>query len=744
MATTIRKQILSLLVLFCGIVCSSLRIANGADQSLDWTQTGLQCPASFVVSMARDLQGRIWIGTEDEGVFCFDPSAPDQQWTNYTMDNGLSDDSAYAIACDKLGRIWVGTLNHGVSVYNGVKWQTYSAVADPDHQILAGPLGEHVFAIAISPVDGDVWMATDAGLTRYSVQKDSWSYFTQADGLPSNQTSSLAFAADGTLYVGTQCDGIGMARPDDDYKSWSIVTGPEQLPLIAQGSGLPSCLVNCLLVEADGTVLAGTNGGLAYSSDKGKTWEFIRGQDYEDKVRDGYPPVAWQSDADITDESLLPEDHITSLAQDDRGRIWIGTWRQGFEVFDAPLINTLYTGGFTKSKLGTGKFVTAFLPLGGDETLVSGYGVGVALVGDSQMPNNGITPAASTALLPSGAQPPSDQTINTLVAKLAGMPAPASGQTIAGYLDDDWTTQGNWVGRYGNRFANLPAGWQNITWMPNDYSVSARTGPHRMPGRGEYCYYWLSGANYTSSRSLLDPVKHVYFQGEWNDTAAQGYSITWAGPDMYIFIKIPAGVSRISFYFNNDDGHRGPNANRDYELLVFKGHVTDQFKDAGPILAKSRVEHFWQPVYKSFVVAGPGEFTFVFERNYSLNTMVSGVFIDRLAGATNISDSYVVPTTGQSRFMPPSLSDSDLQTIQSNPAPAAAWKLWNQLDDAWTNQSSWPVQYAYRILAYRAAEASGAPESLLTEWRWGIGSIWTDQDRNVFDTRFVSAAAETN
>jgi Two component regulator propeller len=748
MAMVIRRHFLPLLITFFITAISGLpQIVGAADKPLDWTQMNVECPASFVISMARDLQGRIWMGTEDQGVFCFNPSMPGQEWTNYTTDNGLGDNNAYAIACDKLGRIWVGTLNHGVSVYNGNQWQTYSAVADPEHNILAGPLGQHVFAIAVSPVNGDVWMATDAGLTRYSVQNDSWSYYTQADGLPSNQTSSLAFASDGTLYVGTQCDGIAIAGPDDNYQTWRVVIGPEQLPLTAQGSGLPSCLINCLLVETDGTVLAGTSGGVAYSNDKGKSWQYLRGQDYADKVKDGYPSVGWQDDTDITDESLLPEDHVTSLAQDDQGRVWIGTWRQGYEVFDAVLSTPLYTGGFTKSKLGTGKFITAILPLGSDQSLVACYGAGVGQVGSLPFtPENANAAPAVAPPLPTGAAPPTADELTAMMATLKET-SPATeltpGQT-AGYLADDWTTQGDWVGRYGNRYTNLFAGWQNVTWMPNDYSMSAVTGPHRKPGWPDYHPNWLSPGDHNNVKSLLDPVKHVYFQGEWNDVG-HAYSTTWAGPDLYIFVTIPAGVSRISFYLYNDDGQHGPNACRDYEILIYKGHVTDQFNNAGQILAKSRVEHFWQPVYKSFVVAGPGEFTFVFERDYSLNTMVSGAFIDRLAGAPNITDAYPVPTTGQTRFMPPIPSGSDLETMNTNTTLAPAGKLWNLLDNEWTNQSSWPLQHDDRILAYRAAQSAGAPESLLTLWRWSIGSLWTDNDRNVFDTRYqIAAPTEPN
>jgi ligand-binding sensor domain-containing protein len=50
-------------------------------------------------------------------------------------------------------------LNHGVSVYDGETWKNYG--------VIEGPIGERIFAIAVCPADGDVWIATSAGLTRY-------------------------------------------------------------------------------------------------------------------------------------------------------------------------------------------------------------------------------------------------------------------------------------------------------------------------------------------------------------------------------------------------------------------------------------------------------------------------------------------------------------------------------------------------------------------------------------------------
>ncbi len=260
-----------------------LLVAPSSAAPLTWNANA---QGQFITSLCRDNSGHVWIGTEDMGVWRCDPSAPkDKQYTHYTTqstNNGLSDDNAYALTCDKAGRVWVGTLNHGVSVFNGKAWRTYGPVD--------GPLGSRVFALAVSPKDGGVWGATEAGLFRYVNSR--WTYFTRADGLPSDQAQALAFGADGTLYVGTQCDGIAVGSPVDNYKTWRVTPGPSALPNVASGRGLPSALINCLLVTSDNTVFAGTTTGLAKSRDGGESWTFVRGLDWKAKLAGLYHPVA--------------------------------------------------------------------------------------------------------------------------------------------------------------------------------------------------------------------------------------------------------------------------------------------------------------------------------------------------------------------------------------------------------------------------------------------------------------------
>ena len=254
-------------------------------------------PGLFGMSLARDGAGNVWAGTEGNGVWRFNPYAVTNQWQQFTTNDGLGDDFAYAVAVDKLGRIWAGHLNHGVSVYNGNRWTNYD--------IPFGPIGERIFKIAVCPVDGDVWLGTSAGLTRYSVSKDEWIHYTRNEegrmkneetgqvnkrkrkrkpphpgplprqrrrgsGLPSDQISAIAFDAAGNIYVGTQCDGIAMASRDSDYREWKQARMADQKFPTFAGFGLPSNLINDLLVASDGTVYAATDSGLAWTGTAGK------------------------------------------------------------------------------------------------------------------------------------------------------------------------------------------------------------------------------------------------------------------------------------------------------------------------------------------------------------------------------------------------------------------------------------------------------------------------------------------
>lgn len=299
------KKITSLLI--CSII---LLLSSSETRSQNTRLWDKDSQGAFVTDVNVDEQKRLWITTEDKGVWQRNLNFIESDWNFVSPGGKAAFDPIYAVATDRKGRTWLGTLNRGVRVGNGKEWRDYGPIE--------GPVGERIFDIAISPLNGDVWMATSAGLTRYSEKEDTWRHYTTADGLPVNQIQTLAFAKDGTLFAGTQCDGITIAASQSEYSKWETVQGPDLPSPIPAGAGLPANQINKIIVARSGAVYAATTFGLAVSNNNGKMWAFTRASNYVDKLKGVFQaPRRWNPQPGAT----LKEDYITSLAEGDDGSI---------------------------------------------------------------------------------------------------------------------------------------------------------------------------------------------------------------------------------------------------------------------------------------------------------------------------------------------------------------------------------------------------------------------------------------
>lgn len=596
---------------------------------------------AFVTSLCRDLQGRVWIGTEGQGVWRYDPAAPkDKPYTHFTTQDGLGDNNAYALICDRKGRVWVGTLNHGVSVYNGKAWKIY---LPPN-----GPLGLRVFALAASPVNGDVWIATEAGLTRYSLAHDNWMDYTRGDGLPTDAATALAFDAKGVLYVGTQADGIAIGAPASGYHAWRVVSGPARMPNAPTGTGLQSGLINCLLVARSGAVYAGTTTGLARSADGGKTWHYTRGADWRDKVNGLYHgPKPVETAAPVP---LLLEDYVTCLAEDRAGHLLVGHRQQGLEVRDPKTGARLFPG---PKDAPAGAFVTALLPRQSPSVLMGDYGNGLV---QSALPEAANAPvqasskavAVGIAPLPSPAQPPTLAELNRLWKQMVSVaPNPQELTPHVTALADDWLTEGNWLGRYGRYWACFPALFHPIPvdylwgagWQPVDYDLT--TGANHGPA--DTLRYWLETRYTTEAHCLELPPTYLhsrvlkgYTTWEVNrrdtsvDDHGETYPMSLDGPHIYATVTVPPGLYFLSLYFfTRQDFMTG---RRDYRLSI-RAHSGSGLEDvaafdAQPEWARGRVRQNFGGVWKRFLVRGPVALTVQVNRNNSWNTELDGVMLD--------------------------------------------------------------------------------------------------------------------
>lgn len=601
-------------------LCLGLLFSGYGSAGADLPHWEAAAQGKFVTSLAADAQGRVWAGTEDNGVWVASGTDPDKGWTHYSVKDGLGQDDVSALVCDAKGRIWAGHRSAGVSVFNGQAWKSYDAAH--------GPLGNRVFALAVSPKDGDVWIGTDAGLTRYSPAKDTWRYYTRAEHLPSDQIQALAFDAKGTLYVGTQCDGLAIGTPADDYASWQHLIGPTRPGLSPSGPGFPDCRITALLATRDGSVYAGTPTGLAGSQDGGKSWTYLRGKDWYKKVegRTGTVPT----DLAPAPAPTLAEDYVSALAEDSAGRLWIGHTAKGVEAVDPAQAGHAPIGIFAQPLTDD---VHCLLASAGSLVLIGGYGSGLAAAPstDPSAPAWRAAAAPAQAALPSPAAPPTAADLKTLLASVPAAAPLAPGTAV--YLGDDWQTQGDWVGHYGHQYADL-CGITSPVLQPEvqepGYESFDHTGPHYKDA--PFIYSDILVPTTPERRFFYAPSFGHRRDAEVNDGSWQTgkYSDNFEGPDLWVSITVPPGAHRASFYFVNNDGHQSPYSKRNYFLEMKADKPALAEEDRAPALASARVADFYGGVYKQFLVMGPATFQLKIGRSYSSCTKLSGVFLDKL------------------------------------------------------------------------------------------------------------------
>jgi len=181
----------------------------------------------------KGTRGRIWIGTSERGVFC---------WENGSLielpDKALKKNYIQSVAEDSRGFLWVSTANSGLHCYD----RELAPVSLP-----SGPISTTALLVDSHDV---VWVGTAGqGLMRY---KDGGvpTFFCKSDGLAGDRIVSLAETPDGSLWVGTT-DGLTQLS-DVKFPTYSKAEG-----LVTDGA---------LAVGAtrDGGVWVGTSNGVSF------------------------------------------------------------------------------------------------------------------------------------------------------------------------------------------------------------------------------------------------------------------------------------------------------------------------------------------------------------------------------------------------------------------------------------------------------------------------------------------------
>jgi len=433
----------------------------------------------------------------------------------------------------------------------------------------------------------------------------------------------------------------------------------------------------------------------------------------------------------------MREDNVTALAEDTSGGLWIGHSQGSVEVFDPKTGKRVQSG----ADAAVPNDYISELFVEGRAAWVALYGGGLLTPFAQSVPAFAPVAEKPAPPLPVPAAPP---TLAELKAMTARVKALTGEMPVGGgaFLGQDWRTLGDWVGRYGRQYAVLCAVAspmdQVLTWDTH-YAVDGQLGPHHTPD--DALRHWIQPDMIRTSRlgTLYSPVDGFRTQAEWDDHG-EDYPRTFEGPDLWVSVTVPEGVHRLSLYETNKDGHNEDNRLRDYrvDLLPYRAKLADAL-DLPP-LAHARIHDFWNGVYTSFLVRGPSQYYVHIAKNNSHNTLLSGLFLDKLTGPPAPADndplpflndvSYDAPDPDVSRRpvnlppLPPlNLSETQKQTL------AAARKLWTEATPAYNKVGSANLEQSFRLLAYRAATINGGSEELNTNWRWTL-HLWTDADRD--------------
>lgn len=205
----------------------------------------------------EDNYKRMWVGTF-RGLDCYDPIT--NKWEHYTRygdsPNTLSHHSVLSLHKDMQGNIWVGTYYGGVNVFNPNKTSNHFYYAEPlQEDCLSFP----VVGKMTEDDRGKLWICTEGGgLNCYTPDSGIFARYQHREGdmtsVGSNNLKSIFYRKEnGRLYVGTHLGGLFIL----DTKSNK---GHTLHHIKGDSASLPHEIVNDIQEYKDGLALL-TQGG---------------------------------------------------------------------------------------------------------------------------------------------------------------------------------------------------------------------------------------------------------------------------------------------------------------------------------------------------------------------------------------------------------------------------------------------------------------------------------------------------
>ncbi len=135
-------------------------LARWRDGSFELFDHNDGVPRGMVNCLLYDHRGRLWVGANADGLAVTDdPTADHPVWHRWASGDGLTSEAVFSLAEDRFGRIYAGSLK-GVDRLDPETGRI-------DHFDTSTGLVNNLVLDAITGPEGDLWFATDGGVSRY-------------------------------------------------------------------------------------------------------------------------------------------------------------------------------------------------------------------------------------------------------------------------------------------------------------------------------------------------------------------------------------------------------------------------------------------------------------------------------------------------------------------------------------------------------------------------------------------------
>jgi len=213
------------------------------NRSLHYTHDP-QNPASLghdrIMSIIQDSAGVLWFGSDGGGISCIAPAEPGNKskkelfFTRYTHNDedpsSLSHNRVFTIYEDKNKTVWVGTLGGGLNRFDPVRKCFQQFENDPG---AANSLSDNSVLSIVMDSAGMLWVGTVNGLNKFDIKNRRWTLYTKNDGLPNNVINGILeedplpgrSTGNGNLWISTN---MGLSRFNIDagkFKNYDALDG---------------------------------------------------------------------------------------------------------------------------------------------------------------------------------------------------------------------------------------------------------------------------------------------------------------------------------------------------------------------------------------------------------------------------------------------------------------------------------------------------------------------------------------